>query len=204
MMAQFAGFFFAMSWRALLARLDAPRDAEVLAVGHVDHVPARQRDLRGEARPLGADRFLGHLDQHFLALGEHLLDRLHGRPLARRPAAATSAIPATAVTIATAAVPVTASFFTAAAVAFIATARRIVVDVDAAFHLEFVGIGHEVARVEEAGFFVADVHERGLDAGQNGVHAPEVHVAHEPARLRALDHELDELSFFNDGGADFE
>ena len=58
--------------------------------------------------------------------------------------------------------------------------------------------------MEKAGLFVADVHERGLDAGKNGVHAPEIHVAHEAARLRALHHELDEFSFLDNGGADFE
>ena len=49
-------------------------DAGRVAVRHVDQEAARERDLRGQARTLLADRVLRHLDQHRIARAERLLD----------------------------------------------------------------------------------------------------------------------------------
>ncbi len=50
------------------------RDAGHAALGHVHEVAAGQRDLRGEARALVADRVLRHLDEDGVAGGQRLLD----------------------------------------------------------------------------------------------------------------------------------
>ena len=42
---------------------------------HEHQVAARQRDVRGDARALGAERLLEHLDHDLLALVQPLLDR---------------------------------------------------------------------------------------------------------------------------------
>src|SRR6185436_3467932 len=128
----------------------------------------------GETRTLGADGFLGHLDQHFLTLREHFFDRLDRGTLTLRTTAATAS--ATIATIVAATV-----FATIVAIPVVAIGS-VIFDVDAAFHLEALGVGHEIAGVEEAGLVVADVDERRLDAGKNGVHTPEVDVADQAAR----------------------
>ena len=55
--------------------LDAARHADVVRRRHEDQMAAGQRDDRGDARALGADRLLGDLDEDLLALLEALLDR---------------------------------------------------------------------------------------------------------------------------------
>ena len=55
---------------------------EVVHLGHVDEVAARQADEGRDPGPLGAERFLGHLDQDLLALVEDVLDRRDHAPLA--------------------------------------------------------------------------------------------------------------------------
>src|SRR5918994_4699505 len=52
----------------------AAGDAEGVVLGLEDQVAAGQGDLGGQARPLGPDRVLGHLDEHGLAGLEDLLD----------------------------------------------------------------------------------------------------------------------------------
>src|ERR687897_545538 len=52
----------------------AAGDAEGVVLGLEDQVAAGQGDLGGQARPLGPDRVLGHLDKHGLAGLEDLLD----------------------------------------------------------------------------------------------------------------------------------
>ena len=54
--------------------LDALRDADVRVLRQVDEEPAGDRDLRGQARALGADGVLHDLHQQRLPLGEDLLD----------------------------------------------------------------------------------------------------------------------------------
>ncbi len=58
----------------LLPVVDLPADADVGGVGHVDEEAAREGDLGGEPRALGADGFLRHLDQDLVALAEVVLD----------------------------------------------------------------------------------------------------------------------------------
>ena len=57
---------------------DPARHADVTVLGHVDDVAPRDGHEGGDARALRPQRLLGDLDQHFLALVQHLLDR-HGR-----------------------------------------------------------------------------------------------------------------------------
>src|SRR6266850_1449344 len=69
--------------RAAALVLDPLRDADVRIriarqSGQVDQQAAGQRDLRRKPRALGADRVLYHLDEHRLALGQDLFDRLSG------------------------------------------------------------------------------------------------------------------------------
>src|SRR5579862_546180 len=66
---------------ALLGRLDLARDAALRAVRHQDEIPASQAYVRGDARPLGADGALGHIDQDFRADGVDVRDVLGGDPL---------------------------------------------------------------------------------------------------------------------------
>src|SRR5690606_4965413 len=65
---------------ALLALLDLAAHADVLRAGHVDEEATGQRDVRRDARALGADRLLGRLHHHALALLDQILD---GREAAR-------------------------------------------------------------------------------------------------------------------------
>src|SRR6185369_4928513 len=51
---------------ALLVVLDAPRDADVRDVRHENEIAPRQRDVRGDARALGAERILGDLHENLL------------------------------------------------------------------------------------------------------------------------------------------
>src|SRR5690606_10520365 len=60
---------------SLLAVLDLAADADMVGVGHEDEEPARERDLRGHAWPLGADRLLRRLDVDLFALLDQVLDR---------------------------------------------------------------------------------------------------------------------------------
>src|SRR5438876_6962800 len=61
--------------RAPALVLDFLRYADVRVVRQVDQHAPGDRDLRGEARALRADRVLQHLHQDRLALGENFLDR---------------------------------------------------------------------------------------------------------------------------------
>jgi hypothetical protein len=71
---------------ALLVPHDAARNADVALGGHEHQVAARQRDVRGQARALGADRLLGDLDQDFLVGLQQVLDLLGAVGLAAPPA----------------------------------------------------------------------------------------------------------------------
>ena len=52
---------------ALLWALDLARDAALIAVGHEHEVAPGEAEIRGDARPFGADRAFGHLHEHFAA-----------------------------------------------------------------------------------------------------------------------------------------
>jgi hypothetical protein len=56
--------------------LDALRDADVRVLRQVHQQAPGDRDLRRQARALGPDRVLHHLDEDRFALGQDLLDRL--------------------------------------------------------------------------------------------------------------------------------
>ncbi len=62
-----------------VARLNFSRHADVVHRGHVDEEAARQRDVRRDARALGAQRFLDDLDDHFLAFLQQVFDPGCGR-----------------------------------------------------------------------------------------------------------------------------
>ncbi len=53
---------------------DARRDSDAAALGHVDQVPRRNRDERRQARALGAERILQHLDQYFATFADQSLN----------------------------------------------------------------------------------------------------------------------------------
>ena len=76
---------------ALFFRRDLARNAGVVHRRHVHQEPARQRDVTGDARALFADRFLGNLDQDFLAFFEQVGDQRNGGVLAAAEAASTTA-----------------------------------------------------------------------------------------------------------------
>jgi hypothetical protein len=79
---------------ALVARVDLARDAHMIDGRHEDEEAAGQRGVRRQARALGPQRFLDHLDHHVLPFLEQVLDfRLVSR-LARLVGASTLA-PAT-------------------------------------------------------------------------------------------------------------
>ena len=80
--------------RPLLAGLDLPRHADVIDGRHEDQEAPRHRDVRGEPRPLGAERLLDDLDQDLLALLQQVLDLRLGLiaiPIAVAPAAVPAA-----------------------------------------------------------------------------------------------------------------
>src|SRR4029450_2042100 len=67
---------------AFLRVLDPTRDAEVTRVGREDEIPARERDVRGDARALAPHGLLRNLYQQLVALRQALLD---GRQRHRSP-----------------------------------------------------------------------------------------------------------------------
>ena len=60
--------------RALLARLDLARHADVIDRRHEHQEPARHRHVRGEAGALGAERLLDDLDEDLLPFLQQVLD----------------------------------------------------------------------------------------------------------------------------------
>ena len=65
----------ALQAQALFVAGDLARDAHVFERRHVDHVAAGQRDVRGDARALLAQRLLGDLNDDLLAFFEQVADR---------------------------------------------------------------------------------------------------------------------------------
>ncbi len=68
--------------RALVARFDLARHADVIDRRHEHQKPSRHRDVRGQPRALGAERLLDDLDQDLLAFLQQVLDLrlLRARP----------------------------------------------------------------------------------------------------------------------------
>ena len=114
-------------WRrraALFGGSDFARNAGVIERGHVHQEAAGQGDVAGDARAFLAERFLGDLDDDFLALLEHVRDELSA---ARRLRA--MAVPAAVAVLRTAAAIVAASATFPAAARWILHARaKIIAD----------------------------------------------------------------------------
>src|SRR5688572_19594146 len=60
--------------RALVAAVDLARDADVIDGRHEHQEAPWQRHVAGQARTLGAERLLGHLDDDVLAFLQQLFD----------------------------------------------------------------------------------------------------------------------------------
>jgi hypothetical protein len=75
----------------LVARVDLPRDADVVDGGHEHQEASRQGRMRRDARALGAQRLLDHLDQDLLAFLQELVDFGLGAAIAAAPVGATAA-----------------------------------------------------------------------------------------------------------------
>ena len=63
---------------ALVLVVDAPRDADVVRLRHVDEIAPGQGDERGDTGALGPQRLLGDLDQHLLSFAQDVLDGRRG------------------------------------------------------------------------------------------------------------------------------
>ena len=60
--------------RALFARFDLARHADVVDRRHEHQEPARHRHVRGQPRALGAERLLDDLDEDLLAFLQQVFD----------------------------------------------------------------------------------------------------------------------------------
>ena len=152
--------------------VDAPGDAHVPRLRHVHDVPSRERDERGDARALGAERFLGDLDEDLLPLAQHVLDG-HRRLAPRGLAVSVCARAALALVEIGDVVLGLALGQDGARV--LSPARRV------------------VAGVEEGVLLKTDVHEGSLHAGQDVGDDALVDVAYDGASTGALHVQLDEL-----------
>src|SRR5262249_51645039 len=116
---------------ALLVVGDLARHADAVEAGHQHQVTAGDADVGAQGRPLGADAFLDHLDDHLLPATENILDERLGPARARTaaahaPAVAPAAVPTTVpVSISVAApVPATLALLVRPAPAALARAWR--------------------------------------------------------------------------------
>ena len=83
--------------RALFARLDLARDADVVDRRHEHQEAARHRDVRGQPGALGAERLLDDLDEDFLPFFQQVFDlAARGRLLRARVSRAATAVAAAA------------------------------------------------------------------------------------------------------------
>jgi hypothetical protein len=148
-----------------LVRADAARDADVVDGRHEHQVAPGQRDVAGGARPLGADRFLGDLDDDLLPFLEQVLDA----------GAAADPRGVGRLFVLVAAVPgrggVTAGEQT----------------------LEIIGRPPHVRDMQVGALLEADVDERRLHAGEHPLDPTLVDVAGDPALALALDVQLTEI-----------
>ena len=168
---------------ALVRVVDPPGDAEVAHLGHVDEIAARQADEGRDPGPLGAERFLGDLDEDLLALAEDVLDRRDHAPLAlgRRLRALPGLLAGRGV---------------------LAGELEVIGLVLGEHHpLVLAEVGDEVAGVEEGVLGQADVDERGLHARQDVGDDALIDVPDDGAMSTALDEELGEDAAVEDGDA---
>ena len=62
-------------------------------------------------------------------------------------------------------------------------------------------LDHHIGGVQECGFFGADVHEGGLNAGEHGFDLPEVHVANHATGIGPIHQQLHQLAVLENGDA---
>src|SRR5688572_6613428 len=154
--------------RALVAAVDLARDADVIDRRHEYQEPAGQRDMAGQPRALGAERLLGHLDDHVLAFLQQFFDL---RLRAAIPVVAIAAIAAAATPLrrrrtarGTFGTVGTHHLGAVGTVGTVATGGLVVVVV------VFIEIGDDVRDVKEPVALEADVDEGRLHAGQHFRH----------------------------------
>ena len=144
---------------------------------HVDDVAAGNRDERRDAGALGAQRLLGDLDQDFLVPAQHLLDGTGGLALGLLAVLALGAL---------------------------GVGVGVVVGPGQQGGRRLGEIGGVVPGVEEGVLAEADVHERGLHAGQDVRHRALVHAAHDGPVTVPLEIDLGEEVTLLDGDPGFE
>ena len=192
---------------ALVARFDLARDADVVDRRHEDEEAARDRRVTGDARALGAERLLHHLDQHLLPFLEELVDRRLPRPAACRPLGVAIA-PARPPSLAGSrdrgrrrrAPRPSPGREASATLAISASAVAAVLSASARLELlELLGGADDVRDVQEAVALEPEVDEGRLHAGQHLRDAALVDVADDAPIALALDEELDHLVVLEDG-----
>src|SRR6185503_4662125 len=178
---------------ALLARVDLAGDAHVVDGGHEHQEPPGHGRMRRQPGALRPQRLLRHLDDDLLPFFQQLFDLRLG--------------PLLAIAVATTAIATGDVRFVNAAgwIATIAGSGRqlrdrrrrmfLVVSVQA---LELFEAGDNVADVEKAVAFEAEINESRLHAGQHFGYPALVHVAHHAARALALDEDLGNLIVLED------
>ena len=168
---------------ALLARLDLARDADVINRRHEDQEAAGQRGVRRQARALGPQRLLDHLDHHVLPFLEQVLDLRLVTRLARLVGAPGLAPAAPAPTAAVAAPGRLGALGRR-------SSRVGLVGFALVAAVEGVERRHDIGDVQEAVAFEPDVDKRGLHAGQDLRDPPLVDIAGHAARPLPFDEQL--------------
>ena len=176
-----------------------------------------QRDRRGQARALGAHRFLGDLNDDVLTALEHLLDRQPHAPLTAPPTPAASAarwsggrhavLALDGRIVVARAIEAVVAIFALGRPRRVAIVQRFGLDVFLADNLgggaETFDIGMEVGDVQEAGLFESDIDERRLHPGQHARDFALIEVADQPLALVALQVELAQYAVFEHRHAHF-
>src|SRR5205814_8127296 len=171
----------------LLAVLDLAGDADSRGEGHVDEEAAGERDLRGDPRALGANRFLGDLNDPGFAAPQLIGD-------VREPAARPTRRPSPR-----ARSPLVAVFLAVLVPAPAPAPPALPVPVPTLL-VVLVGLD-QIGGVEEGALFGADIDERGLDARQDGFHLAEVDVAHRAVGIGTIHQEFNKAVVLQDGHA---
>ena len=180
---------------------------------HEDQEAARHRDVRGEPRPLGAERLLDDLDEDLLPFLQQVFD-LRLRLIAIPIAVAAAAIPAGGPRPAsrrdggTATAPATAASASCLAPSAGTRERRrapcpsvVFVVIVAGELLELLDGVDDLSDVEKRVALEADVDERRLHPGEDLGDPPLVDVADDAALILALDEDLDDLVVLENGDA---